>query len=67
MFKNENDFELLVSRLKIDDTPDTLHREQCRKQLLHAYDHADHRAPSPRTWWQRLRSLFNAGRTGEFK
>ena len=37
MFKNENDFKKLISRLNIDSKPDPTHRHNLRRQMLSAF------------------------------
>ena len=48
MFKNEADFEKLVSRLNIDNEPNPAHRENLRRQMLSAFNEAGEQ-PGPRT------------------
>lgn len=38
MFKDENDFEKIVDRLKIDTEPNLAHREKLRRQMLTAFE-----------------------------
>jgi len=38
MFKNEADFERIVSRLNIDNKPNSAHRENLRRQMLSAFN-----------------------------
>ena len=38
MFKNEADFERIVSRLNIDNKPNPAHRENLRRQMLSAFN-----------------------------
>jgi len=40
MFKNEADFEKLVSRLNIDNKPNPAHRKNLRRQMLSAFNEA---------------------------
>ena len=37
MFKNEDDFKKIVSRLNIDDAPNEAHRQNLRRQMLSAF------------------------------
>ena len=38
MFKDEADFEEIVGRLNIDDSPDQAHREELRRQMLSVFN-----------------------------
>ncbi len=38
MFKNESDFEKIISRLNIDTKPDPAHRENLRRQMLSTFE-----------------------------
>ncbi len=53
MFKNEDEFKEIVSRLEIDDKPNTAHRKKLRLQMLSAFNEAQ-KAPSHIRSWQTL-------------
>jgi len=45
MFKDEADFERIVSRLRIDDKPNLAHREGLRRQMLGVFNEATKQGP----------------------
>ncbi len=50
MFKNENDFKKIVSRLNIDNKPNDAHRQNLRRQMLSAFG----RSGQHRISWQTI-------------
>ena len=55
MFKNEDDFKKIVSRLNIDNKPNPVHRENLRRQMLSAFNQT---AEQPKTTWQTVRKTI---------
>jgi len=55
MFKNEADFERIVSRLSIDNKPNPAHRESLRRQMLSAFNETGEQASTHVTVFQTLR------------
>ncbi len=65
MFKNESEFEKLISRLNIDDKPSRTHRENLRRQMVSAFNRR--RKQDLRTGdWQVLRRTIMKNRTRKF-
>jgi len=62
MFKNEADFERLVSRLNIDNKPNPAHRENLRGRMLSAFNEA-----GPRRFASQKRSSGGGPRTTVFQ
>jgi hypothetical protein len=50
MFKNEDDFKKIVSRLNIDNKPNPVHRENLRRQMLSAFNEGQ----QPKSIWQSI-------------
>lgn len=55
MFKDENDFEKIVDRLKIDTEPNLAHREKLHRQMLSAFNQAEQKPATRITVFRTLR------------
>jgi len=55
MFKNEDDFKKIVSRLNIDDKPSPVHRESLRRQMLSAFNETGEQRVPQASSFQTLR------------
>lgn len=55
MFKNEDDFNKLVSRLNIDDKPNPVHRESLRRQMISVFNKTGEQHVPPVSSFQTLR------------
>ncbi len=58
MFKNEADFERIVSRLNIDNKPNPAHRENLRRQMLSAFNEAGQQSVTQITNFQAIRKTI---------
>jgi len=57
MFKNEDDFKRIVTRLNIDDKPNSAHRENLRRRMLSVFNETRTKT-SPAVSWQFIRGTI---------
>jgi len=58
MFKDEADFEKVVSRLKIDTEPNPTHRQKLRRQMLSVFNQAEQKPSNRIIVFRTLRNLI---------
>jgi outer membrane lipoprotein-sorting protein len=57
MFRDEADFEKAVGRLNVDTEPNPAHREKLRRQMLSAFNKAEHESPTRIIVFRALRRI----------
>jgi len=55
MFKNEDDFKKIVSRLNIDNKPNPVHRENLRRQMFSVFNETKQKPSAHTATWQTIR------------